>query len=635
MLHHKEIEKLTIEDEKDEEEIYMKKHALSRLVALTICMSICAGTAMAAPFPDVPEGSDCSAAVERLAQREILRGTGTGFNPDGSVTVAEFSTILGRLAVGNGIDNRANGGDGWSTGYIKWAKEDGIIADDLTGTMTLQQINDSLSAFCRAYGVSAVTASGTTRGDIAIAVDALSSNWLDDVAYTSITTAEDWGPAISKVVLNMGVEINPKSVRADKFSAVSVRDVDGFDFATMTPIPGPQIASRTVTDAYVSDASGNASDSGTYVTLELKIGPDNVEGSPFNFTMPAMVNVMVNVSHIISLKSPLSTVDGQPVSMLPTSGAPAAKITADDSFSESSHVWNDGQKSIELFYGSWLPHDDAKPGSTPLIIWLHGMGEGGKDPTIAAIGNKVVNLTSDDIQKYFGETGAAVLLPQTPTAWLDADGSGASGDSGYLDPQGTNGRSFYTDALKSLIDAYLDGHTEIDRDRVYIGGCSNGGYMTVNMIVEYPGFFAAAYPVCEAYSANWMSDETVEAIKDTPIWLTAAKTDGTVKVYQGTADPTNFNVYVLDKDENGEDIPLDAYSNNLYRRLVDADAADVHYSLFENVVDTSGLYFQADGVTPYEYAGHWSWIYTLNNECVDTIDGKEVTIFEWLSQQSN
>ena len=36
------------------------------------------------------------------------------------------------------------------------------------------------------------------------------------------------------------------------------------------------------------------------------------------------------------------------------------------------------------------------------------------------------------------------------------------------------------DALDALIDAYIEARPWIDRDRVYIGGCSNGGFMTMS-----------------------------------------------------------------------------------------------------------------------------------------------------------
>ena len=66
-------------------------------------------------------------------------------------------------------------------------------------------------------------------------------------------------------------------------------------------------------------------------------------------------------------------------------------------------------------------------GMRPLVIWLHGAGEGGTDPTIAYTGNKVVNLSGPEIQAKLG--GAWILAPQTPTMWMD-DGSGQYGRTG-------------------------------------------------------------------------------------------------------------------------------------------------------------------------------------------------------------
>ena len=200
--------------------------------------------------------------------------------------------------------------------------------------------------------------------------------------------------------------------------------------------------------------------------------------------------------------------------------------------------------------------------------------------------------------------------------WMDADGTKTYNNS----VEGNMGTSYYTEALKALIDDYIAKTPEVDTNRIYIGGCSNGGYMTVNMLMSYPEFFAAAYPAATPYMSWWVTDEKIAAIKDTPIWFTHAKTDGTVQVMKGASDPANFMVYNLEYDEAGNSIPLDENSNLLFDLLTEAGAADVHYTLYDKVEDTSGMYFQADGTTPYEYMGHWSWIYTLNNEPSETID---------------
>ena len=149
---------------------------------------------------------------------------------------------------------------------------------------------------------------------------------------------------------------------------------------------------------------------------------------------------------------------------------------------------------ITLTYGSYGTEEMKNDGvKNPLIIWLHGAGEGGTDPSVAILGNQVTNLAKDVVQKYFitdTVKGAYVLTPQTPTMWMDG------GDGQYSNEVGSQ---YYVSALKGLIDAYIEENGDIDMSRIYVGGCSNGGFMTVNMIFNFPDFFAAAYPVCEAY----------------------------------------------------------------------------------------------------------------------------------------
>jgi hypothetical protein len=96
-------------------------------------------------------------------------------------------------------------------------------------------------------------------------------------------------------------------------------------------------------------------------------------------------------------------------------------------------------------------------------------------------------------------------------------------------------------------------------------------------------------------------------MKNLPLLFVAAETDGVV--------------------------PPSDYILPSYNRLVKAGAKGVHLSLFDKVVDTTGLYKNEDG-TPYEYNGHWSWIYVYNNEVAETTNEKTITIMEWLADQS-
>ncbi len=456
------------------------------------------------------------------------------------------------------------------------------------------------------------------------------------VTYTTITTAEDWGPAIGKVVVNTGVAMDASTLSTDSFIVSAERKYVGMNWATFANEEIDEITERTITNVYVSDAEGNMNESGTYLTIEMQIGPAITAGSPFNYDYMSGLNSYVDTTYIIAMKdgAVLKDVNGNDFAILETtaeSNAGNLNVLGDLFTTTNLYNYTDENKSIDLMYADFVPEMALEEGSTPLVIWLHGAGEGGTNPMIAILGNQVVNLATTEIQELFGETGALVLAPQTPTMWMDSNGEGLYlTDASIIDTD--DGQSYYTEALMALVTDYVAAHPEIDTNRIYIGGCSNGGYMTVNMIIQYPEYFAAAYPVCEAYSVKWLTDEKIEKIKDLPIWLTAAKNDGIVAIYQGvTAD--DFVTYNLDTDESGEYIPLDDFSNALYNRLRNAGASDVHYSLFDDVHDMSGLYTNTDG-TPYQYMGHWSWIYTLDNMCTEEIDGVQTTIFEWLSTQS-
>ncbi|MBF4691615.1 prolyl oligopeptidase family serine peptidase [Fusibacter ferrireducens] len=458
------------------------------------------------------------------------------------------------------------------------------------------------------------------------------SKTLANVHYKTITEGFDWGPAIGKIVLDFGMPIDAESLSINTFDVKSIRYFKDFDFTTFSyddKVTAHEVTCP-VTHIYKSDANGMPMENGDFVTLEMAVGPQRVETSPLNYNMLTSKNEYVKIRYRISLNpgTTLTSQEGEKVVMIPTDDdaySKDVKLVADEFENNQSFEYS----NIKLLYASYTPKTASKEtGKNPLIIWLHGAGEGGNDTTIPLLGNKVVNLATDKIQKLFGETGSYVLVPQSPTMWMDYDGTGIYNNT----IENSDGKSYYQEALMALIDQYVSEHPEIDKDRIYIGGCSNGGYMTVNMIINYPDYFAAAFPICEAYSAEWLTEDRLEAIKKMPIWLTHALSDGVVAIAEGELD-AQHNV-IVKKDADGMPILKKDFSNALYDQLKSLGAMNVHYSRFDKVVDTSGMYKAQNGVDPYEYMGHFSWVYALNNECVETIEGEEVTLFEWLADQS-
>ena len=260
-------------------------------------------------------------------------------------------------------------------------------------------------------------------------------------------------------------------------------------------------------------------------------------------------------------------------------------------------------------YEPWSLRGDGK--QNPLIIWLHGGGEGGIDVSITLLGNEVVSLIRPEIQSHFttegGAGGAYVLSIQCPTMWM-----GTSKGFGHGEYP-----SVYADVLKSCIDYYVDLHPDVDPNRIYLGGCSNGGFMTMHMLIRHPRYFAAAYPTCEAYEDANISDNEIKALAEENIWIVQSYDDMTV-------------------DPKTHCIPT-------FQRLVKAGAKNVWMSMFETVegIDNPGQ----------KLYGHFSWCYLFNDAVTHSQEQTEgdvkpsndgggtvapqghANIFEWMNAQ--
>ncbi len=450
-----------------------------------------------------------------------------------------------------------------------------------------------------------------------------------EITYTTVTEGFDWGPAITKIIINFGYDIDYRNIQKEHFKIYSIRRYRDMNMDTFS-LEEEQTdheSERIITNFYPSDQYGNKVQIGSHVTLEMQVGPNLMNGSPFQYNLTNRFNEYVETSYKIFLKKPLKTSQGI---MTPAKDPLSMRYAGDRQLLSEEFIHNQrfSFEGISLGYASFSPETLTEKGSVPLVIWLHGSGEGGEDTTIATLGNKVTNLITPEIQLLFGDNGAHILVPQNNTVWMDVDGTKTYNSSV---PE-SNGESYYTKTLFALIESYIRDHSDIDRNRIYIGGCSNGGYMTVNMIIEYPDYFAAAYPICHGYSVNWMTEERIEKIKNIPIWLTHAVNDPVLSIAEG--EMIGWTDYRLILDAEGKPIMKDDYSNALYDRLINAGAKNIHYSLFGSVIDTSKIYFKEDNITPYEYSGHFSWVYALNNDCVKVLDGEEITLFNWLSRQS-
>ena len=334
---------------------------------------------------------------------------------------------------------------------------------------------------------------------------------------------------------------------------------------------------RKVKIIYTSDDRGEWTDGGDYLAFGLEVS--NERGvSPFVSRGMKTWNTAYGVK--VALKPGKSIkAGGKKFTAVECSTDNALRnfLSESDFFHRGTFTGpSTGRPGNEtLTYGAFEPEALRIDGKqNPLVIWLHGMGEGGTDVSIELMGNEVVSLIRSDIQNHFttegGEKGAYVLAVQCPTMWMGTAKGFGSG----------NYPSLYSDVLKSCIDNYLVQNPDVDPSRIYIGGCSNGGYMTMNMVMRNPGFFAAAYPTCEAFADVNISDAMIQQMANENIWIVQSYDDTTVNPKE--------------------------YCIPTYKRLMAAGAKNVWISMFESVIGTD---------TPgQKYMGHFSWVYVFNDQ---------------------
>lgn len=412
--------------------------------------------------------------------------------------------------------------------------------------------------------------------------------------YKIITTITEMGPYVSKIILQMPFEVSQTEISKESFNIYTERremDTDEVVHAAMFGNGEEQIFKgyQIPRAVYPCSETGAPVKKSACVALDLNEEPlgKRCQGT-------VLTTRFVKNCYRITL---LHAIDDDPLK---------SGLVFDECIEEicpqltgwATVKYPEGD--IRLNYGYYTP--DAN-GKAPLIIWLHGAGEGGMDPNVVTHANKISHLSSPAVQAFYG--GAAhILVPQCPTVWMD-DG---------VEKLGKSNQSIYVKPLMDCIETFVSEHeSTIDRNRIYVGGMSNGGFMTMRMIIDYPDYFAGALPACEVFYSHNITDEMLQSIKHIPIWFVHCKLDELVPSRE-TSLPTFF-------------------------RLKEAGAENVHFTFYKELFDNTGRYRNEDG-SPRRMFQHAVWNPILNNECCTDIDGTDVcvngepvTIWEWMAAQ--
>lgn len=394
---------------------------------------------------------------------------------------------------------------------------------------------------------------------------------------------EDYGCGVDKAIITFDKAVD--SVSKETFIVEETKqNTDWSDESFPVVI---QTTPRTILDAYLVDENCEKTDQpSTTAVIEMNIDPN--EGSPFLYTMATGYNTWCDPYELnITLNEGATlTVDGNAVEAVEIDKKYTSRTTSADMFEKTTAEYGGYTYNI----ATYSPAEK----SDSVFVWLHGAGEGGSadvgeatNVEVTLLANKVTALAGEEFQSITG--GMNVLVPECPTFWMD----NGSGEYQY------GKECIYTDSLNELIADYVEKN---DIKHVFIGGCSNGGYMTMIMALTNGNNFDGYVPICECIDPEVVDEADAELFASLPMY------------------------FVYSKDD--DDVFPDKYEEPLFEKINPFNPANHHVSTTEHVIDTSGRYNALNDGNPYQYSGHWSWIYFDNNE---TDDGTGLTAWDWLA----
>ncbi len=183
------------------------------------------------------------------------------------------------------------------------------------------------------------------------------------------------------------------------------------------------------------------------------------------------------------------------------------------------------EEMFTLPYQLFIPDDTET--KLPLVIYLHGYGEGGTDNLVqtypgAAMGASWFSAKAQDIQQAY------ILAPQTISeiGWGKDEGSWEKNYiMGSIEKRENPPLTKPMESFFALLDEITASYP-IDPARIYIVGISMGGQGVWNAILHKPELFAAAIPICGYGDYVQFANRLVKL----PIWAFHGDNDDIVDV---------------------------------------------------------------------------------------------------------
>ena len=188
-----------------------------------------------------------------------------------------------------------------------------------------------------------------------------------------------------------------------------------------------------------------------------------------------------------------------------------------DIYEKKEFVFAEGKT---LPYRILYPANYDKTKKYPLLLFLHGAGERGKDNEKQLIWGSKLFITEENRKNF----PAIVVIPQCPeeSFWavtkIDRTVQPLKIEFDY-----TAEPNWPLAAANELVKK-LSNEEGVDRSRVYITGLSMGGMGTFESVYRYPDLYAAALPICGGGDVNHY-DKRVAKV---PFWVFHGAVDAVV-----------------------------------------------------------------------------------------------------------
>jgi predicted peptidase len=173
-----------------------------------------------------------------------------------------------------------------------------------------------------------------------------------------------------------------------------------------------------------------------------------------------------------------------------------------------------------LPYRVLYPDNYDKTKKYPLILFLHGAGERGKDNEIQLVHGAKLFLTEENRKKF----PAIILFPQCPRESFWAAVSVDRSTQPFKISFDYNAQPTWPLVAANDLVKKIANEEAVDKSRIYITGLSMGGMGTFESVYRYPDLYAAALPICgggdpKAYDKR---------IKKTAFWVFHGADDAVV-----------------------------------------------------------------------------------------------------------